>query len=515
MSDNTTSSQTGQPLSRAFAGVVAGAARLLIGGELTTGDGERLVVEDPFLAAPLGTLRAAGPAQVAAAVRAARAAAPGWARTSPAARAEALHAIAASLRARSAELAAVMAAEGGKPLAENRDEIAQAAGAFDFYAQLGRASAGRVVPAPEHGQLSLVLKQPVGVVGCITPWNFPLLLWAWKAAPALAAGNAIVCKPSELTPFATLLLAGSLEHLPAGVVNLLAGGPQVGEAIVADAGVDCVAFTGSVAAGRRIGSLAAGRIARVNLELGGKDPFIVCEDVADELALVARAAAWSAFFNAGQVCAGAERFYVVEPLYEPFVEALAAETGRLVVGDPFDPATDVGPLASAPQRARVQAQLDAALAAGAELRCGGQRPPAPATGHFMTPGVVTGAPESSALMREETFGPLAPVARVRDLDEAIARANASDLGLGATVCTRDLDAALTAAHGLECGMVWINDPLTENDASPFGGAKRSGLGRELGDEGLDAFRETKRVHVDGRVRAREWWFPYAPDAVRA
>jgi betaine-aldehyde dehydrogenase len=246
----------------------------------------------------------------------------------------------------------------------------------------------------------------------------------------------------------------------------------------------------------------------VNLELGGKDPFIVCEDVAEDLGLVARAAAWSAFFNAGQVCAGAERFYVVESLYEPFVEALVAETGRLVVGDPFDAGTDVGPLVSARQRGQVQAQLDAALAAGAALRCGGERPAAPASGHFMTPGVVTGAPESSALMRDETFGPLAPVASVRDLDEAIVRANASDLGLGATVCTRSLDHALTAAHGLQSGMVWINDPLTENDASPFGGAKRSGLGRELGDEGLDAFRETKRVHIDGRIRAREWWFPY-------
>src|SRR5690348_5657402 len=209
-----------------------------------------------------------------------------------------------------------MTLEGGKPLIENTDELGWTAAAFDYYAEMGRNFAGRVIPPIESTQLALVLKEPLGVVGCIVPWNYPLLLLAWKLAPVLAAGNTAVCKPSELTPLSTLALAGCFDHLPRGVVNLLAGAAATGEAIVRDERVDCIAFTGSVETGKRIAVLAAERVARINLEMGGKDPFIVCPDVADAIDIAARGGAWAAFLNAGQVCTSAERFYVMDDVYE-------------------------------------------------------------------------------------------------------------------------------------------------------------------------------------------------------
>ena len=228
-----------------------------------------------------------------------------------------------------------------------------------------------MIPPIESTQLALVLKEPVGVVACIVPWNYPLLLLAWKLAPALAAGNTTVCKPSELTPLATLQAAECFEHLPAGVVNLIAGDGTVGALVVADERVDCVAFTGSVQTGKRIASVCAERIARVNLELGGKDPFIVCADVADVIEIAARGGAWAAYLNAGQVCTSSERFYVMREVYDEYVEAFVDHSRSLVLGDPLDPATDIGPMVSAAQRAKVVDQLEAAVAAGAQVLHGG------------------------------------------------------------------------------------------------------------------------------------------------
>src|SRR3712207_2899570 len=236
-------------------------------------------------------------------------------------RAELLHEVATRLRSRTDELADLMTREGGKPLVENSDEVGWTAAAFDYYAEMGRNFAGRVIPSIESTQLSLVLKEPMGVVGCIVPWNYPLLLLAWKVAPALAAGNTVVAKPSELTPLSTLALAPVFDHLPPGVVNLLAGEGAVGERIVTDERVDCIAFTGSVETGKRIAKLAADRVARINLELGGKDPFIVCADVAERIEVAAKGGAWAAFLNAGQVCTSAERFYVMEAVFDDYVQA--------------------------------------------------------------------------------------------------------------------------------------------------------------------------------------------------
>ena len=479
--------------------------RLLIGGELVAGEGAALDVEDPAREETIATVGSASPEQVDAAVRSAAEASREWGRLPAAERAEALHEIATRMRARTDELAELMTREGGKPLIENRDEVGWTASAFDFYAEVARSTAGRVIPPIESTQLALVLKEPLGVVACIVPWNYPLLLLAWKLAPALAAGNATVGKPSELTPLSTLALAPTVDHLPAGVVNLVAGAGDVGELLVEDPRVDGIAFTGSVATGTRIAERAAARIARVNLELGGKDPFIVCADVAEEIEIAARGGAWAAFLNAGQVCTSAERFYVERRVYEPFVEAFVEHTRSLNVGDPFDPQTDVGPMVSARQRAKALGHVEAAVAAGATLLVGAE---GRERGHYLTPAVLTGVPEQTDVLREETFGPVAPIVPVDSLDEAIALANDSPYGLGANVYTRDLETAVRCMRELRAGTVWINDPLTDNDAGPFGGMKRSGLGRELGAEGLEAFQETKHVHLETRLEVKEWWYPY-------
>jgi betaine-aldehyde dehydrogenase len=487
--------------------VAAVETRLLIGGEQVAGEGAPLAVENPATEETLAEVGLPSAEQADAAVARAREAARGWGATPAVERGEMLHEVAARLRARTDEVARVMTLEGGKPLIENSDEVGWTAAAFDYYAEMGRNFAGRVIPSIESTQLALVLKEPMGVVACVVPWNYPLLLLAWKLAPALAAGNVAVCKPSELTPLSTLMLADCLDHLPPGVVNLLAGAGDVGEALVADERVDCVAFTGSVETGKSIARTCADRVARINLELGGKDPFIVCDDVAAEIAVAARGGAWAAYLNAGQVCTSAERFYVMEPVYDDFVSAFVEHADSLVVGDPLDRRTDVGPMASASQRAKVERQVDAAVGAGATLVRGGDRA-GHDRGHFYAPAVVTGAPGETDLLREETFGPVAPIVRVKTLDEAIELANGTRFGLGANVYTRDLQTVFRCMREIRAGTVWFNDPLTDNDAGPFGGMKQSGLGRELGQEGLEAFQETKHVHIETSLAPKEWWYPY-------
>ena len=482
--------------------------RLLIGGEQVKGDGETLSVENPFSGGTVAEVGAASPEQLDAAIEAAREASREWARMPAVDRGELLHEAARRLRDRSEKLAEAMTQEGGKPLIENRDEIDWTAACLDYYAEIGRDSAGRVIPSIESTQLSLVLKEPMGVVGCIVPWNYPLLLLGWKLAPAIAAGNTVVCKPSELTPISTLMLADCLDHLPDGVVNIVAGAGDGGARIAADERVDCIAFTGSVETGKKVARAAVERIARINLEMGGKDPFIVCADVAGQIEVAAKGGAWAAFLNSGQVCTSAERFYVAEEVYDDYLQAFKDYTESLVIGDPMEKNTDIGPMVSAAQRQKVVDQVEAAVGAGAEVVTGGgdggQK-----QGHFFAPAVVTGASSETALLSEETFGPVAPLVPVRSLDQAIELANSTRFGLGANVYTSDFKTILRCMREIKAGTVWFNDPLTDNDAGPFGGYKQSGLGRELGQEGLEAFQETKHVHIESEVAPKEWWYPYS------
>jgi acyl-CoA reductase-like NAD-dependent aldehyde dehydrogenase len=483
--------------------------RLLIRGERVAGDGRPLDVENPATEETVASVGLPSAEQLDAAVAGAGEAFGGWAGTPAIERADFLHEVAARLRARTDELARVMTAEGGKPLVENTDEVGWTAAAFDYYAEMGRNFAGRVIPPIESTQLALVVKEPIGPWACIVPWNYPLLLLAWKVAPALAAGNTVVAKPSELTPLSTLMLADCFGHLPAGVVNLVAGAGDVGAALVEDQRIAGVAFTGSVETGKKVAAACAQRVARMNLEMGGKDPFIVCADVAGDVQVAARGGAWAAYLNAGQVCTSAERFYVAREVYDDFLSEFADYTSSLRVGDPTDESTDLGPMVSAPQRAKVEAQLSAAVEAGAELVVGGDHAGFE-RGHFLAPAVVTGAPETTELLREETFGPVAPIVPVDSLDEAIRLANGTRFGLGANVYTRDLETAVRCMREIRAGTVWLNDPLTDNDAGPFGGMKQSGFGRELGQEGLEAFQDTKHVHIETKIGLKDWWYPYGP-----
>jgi acyl-CoA reductase-like NAD-dependent aldehyde dehydrogenase len=482
--------------------------RMLIGGELIAGDGPPLEVENPFTEETIASVGTPSEEQLGAALAGAGEAAREWGRAPAVDRGELLREVATRLRARTDELAEVMTMEGGKPLVENSDEVGWTAACLDYYAEIGRDSAGRVIPSIESSQLSLVLKEPLGVIGCIVPWNYPLLLLAWKMAPALAAGNAVVCKPSELTPLSTLMLAPCLDHLPKGVVNLIAGGGEVGAAIASDPRVDGVAFTGSVETGKKVARACVDRVARINLEMGGKDPFIVCSDVADRIEVAAKGGAWAAFLNSGQVCTSAERFYVMEEVYDAYLDAFVDYTRGLVIGDPMESATDIGPMVSSRQRQKVMDQVEAAVGAGAEVVVGGDSGGRD-RGHFYAPAVITGAPAETDLLREETFGPVAPLVPVKSLDEAIELANSTPYGLGANIYTQDFKTILRCMREVKAGTVWFNDPLTDNDAGPFGGFKQSGLGRELGREGLEAFQETKHVHIESEVEPKDWWYPYS------
>ena len=480
---------------------------MLIGGERLEGGGNPVEVVNPATEETIGEVRSATPEQVTTATRAARAAFRDWRRTPAPERGAMLHGLAAWINEHSDDLATTLTREGGKPLVENRDEMGWSASCLDFYAEIGRLERGRVVPSGEADQLSLVIKEPYGVVAAIVPWNYPILLLMWKLAPALAAGNTVVVKPSPYTPLSTLQMCDAFASLfPPGVVNVVTGEAEVGAALAGSDDVALVAFTGSVDTGKNVMRAAAESLKKVHLELGGKDAFIVCDDV--DLEVAAKGAVWAAYLNSGQVCTSAERYYVLPQVYDDFLEMFVSETRKIVVGDPMKDDTDMGPLVRSAQRDRVEAQLAGARAGGASILYGGDRGDF-GVGYFLTPAVVVDVDDGMELMSKETFGPVAPIAKVRDLDEAIARTNASEYGLGANVYTRRLDYMMKAMEEIEAGTVWFNDPLTDNEAAPFGGMKASGNGRELGPEGLDDFRQSKHVHIDSKMDAKTWWYPYA------
>jgi betaine-aldehyde dehydrogenase len=305
----------------------------------------------------------------------------------------------------------------------------------------------------------------------------------------------------------------AFERLPEGVVNAVSGyGPEAGRALVQHREVELVAFTGSQATGRAVAVACAEQLKKCHLELGGNDPFIVDEGV--DLDVAARGAAWACYLNMGQVCTSAERFYVVGKVYDEFVDRFVAFTRTLRIGDPMGPDVDLGPMVSAAQRDKVEKKVAESVAAGARVIVGGRRPERFARGFYYEPTALVDVGASSPLLREETFGPVAPLVRCRDIDEAIALADASEFGLGASIYTNNLEHAMRAMESIHAGTFWINDPLTDNDAGPFGGMRRSGLGRELGSEGLEDFRDSKHVHLDYVIGAKPYWYPYRYDRPR-
>ncbi|HEY7339415.1 MAG TPA: aldehyde dehydrogenase family protein [Ktedonobacterales bacterium] len=479
-----------------------------INGALRAGaSGQTIPVQDPATEEVIDHVPAGNAEDVRAAVDAASAAFCDWRRLSAGERAEMLHEVAAKLTAKTEALATLLTREGGKPLVENRDEMGWSAACFRYYAELGRNTRGRVIPSIEPSQLALVLKEPYGVVGAIVPWNYPILLMAWKVAPALAAGNTVVIKPSEMTPLSTLALAEVFDHLPPGVVNIVTGyGKEAGEPLVLDPRVRVIAFTGSLETGRHIARIAADQIKKLHLELGGKDAFIVAEDA--DLEIAVPGVAWAALLNTGQVCTSTERVYVHEGIAPRFIERIVEYARGLRLGSGLNPETDVGPMIGAQYRAKVEAHVEDARSRGARILAGGQRPAGQPRGFFYEPTVLTGVDHSMRIMREETFGPTIPIMTYHHFDEAIQLANDSPFGLGANLYTHDARKVKQFYEEVQAGTLWVNDPLTDNDAGPFGGMKMSGNGRELGEEGLDEFRETKHLHWDFEGGAKSWWYPY-------
>src|SRR3989449_938452 len=380
--------------------------RMFINGEFVESlSGETFAVENPATQDPIDEAPRARADDADRAVIAALKAQDDWRFVPGIEKGELLHAVARNIREHQRQLATLLTKEGGKPLIENMDEVEWVAACFDYYAEIGRHESGRVIPPVQRHQMNFVMKEPYGVVVCIVPWNYPLLLMSWKVAPALAAGNAVIIKPSEHTPLSTLLLAElAFQDLPKGIVNVVTGyGQEVGEPLVRHRHTHVVAFTGSVATGKRIAQLAAERVKKVNLELGGNDPFIICDDV--DLEVAVRAAVWAGYLNMGQVCTSGERFYVFDSVADKFIDRFVEFTGSLRIGNPMGPDVDLGPMISATQREKVEHKLDQVREMGATVLCGGKRPASQPRGYYFEPTVVIDVDHSMPLMREETFGP--------------------------------------------------------------------------------------------------------------
>ncbi len=478
---------------------------LLIDGAFELGSAEPFVILNPATGAPIDSVAAASPDQVDSAVAAAVRAQTSWRTLSQPERSAAMHAVAAEIRSRKDDLADIVTLETGRPYARNLLYVDMIADLFRQYAELARLHGGRIAPSNEAGQLSLVVRVPYGVIATLVPWNYPLLLLAFKVAPALATGNTVVIKPASETTLTTLVLAEVFAATtPPGVVNVVAGsGRTVGEQLVRHPHTDMVAFTGSTEVGAEIGSIC-GRMAKpTHLELGGKDPAIVFDDVDADLA--AKAVVWASFLNAGQVCTSTERVYVQRSIYDRFVDRVVELASGLRVGDPFIPATQIGPMRNERGRAKVREQLAAAQAGGAEILTGGAIPDG-SSGFYLQPTVVVDVDHSMDLMQEETFGPVLPIMAFDDDDQAFALAADTPYGLGASCYTHTPDRVRRAYEELTVGTVWVNDPVVDNLAAPFGGMRASGNVRELGLEGMEAFTSMRHVHWNMRQEDKPWWF---------
>lgn len=421
-----------------------------------------------------------------------------WGGTSSHHRGQILARAAARIREQAEEIAIILTAEQGKPQREAIDEVRGAARVFEYYAGLS-SNPLATVQHLEDGSEAMVLREPIGVCGAILPWNMPALLMAWKVGPALLTGNTVVLKPATATPLTPLMLASALHDagLPNGVLNVVTGaGDEVGEEIVRSKQIRKVSFTGSTQTGKRIMTLAAHDLKRLTLELGGSDPMIICAD-ADIPKAVAGAVA-GRFYNAGQICTAVKRLYVVDAVADQVIEQLTEKVGQITVGDGMKPEVKMGPLSSLQGRESIRSIVrqvvdreEGRVIAGGELPQGDEY----LRGNFYTPTLVTDVAPDSILLREEIFGPVLPIVRVKDVNEAITAANSTRYGLGASVWTSDPKTIRAAIGGLKAGIVWVNQHLKIPPEVPFGGVKESGVGRENGIQSLDAYTEAKTVLV--------------------
>jgi len=421
-----------------------------------------------------------------------------WADKTPYERGAVLKQAADLMRARADDLARTMVLESGKPIAQARGEWLVSADLFEWYAEEGKRAYGRLVPSRAATRRHFVLKQPIGVVGVITAWNFPAYNVARAGAAALAAGCAVVVRPSEYTPLTAMAMVNILAEagMPPGVINLVNGEPDaMGQEMLAHPACAKIHFTGSARVGKHLMDGASKTVTRLSLELGGNAPVLVCSDV--DLEQVTAGAVTSKFRNSGQVCIAPQRFFVHRSIADEFVERAASQVASLRVGSGLDPDTQIGPLINAKQRDRVDALVEAARTAGARVHAGGAKSARHARGYFYEPTVIAGVTTTMPLYREEVFGPVMPVVSFDDLDEAIAEANATRYGLAAYVWTSNLRTAIRAYERLEFGLIGVNDWTPHAVEAPFPGWKESGLGKEGGLEGLEEYLETKVVTIGG------------------
>lgn len=421
-----------------------------------------------------------------------------WSETTPYERAAVLMKAADWIRSRVDEFPPITTEECGKPLAQSRGEWVTAGNLFEWYAEEGKRNYGRTIPARKADRRLMVIQQPVGVVGTITAWNFPVYnpVRAWAAA--LAAGCTVVGRPSEYTPRSAMILAQALHEAgaPPGVINLLSGEPEaMGQAMLDDPRLRKISFTGSTRVGKILMDGASRSMTRLGLELGGNAPVLIFPDV--DVAEVAKQSVLWKNRNAGQVCIAPQRFFVHSSIAEEFIDHSTDLMQKVKLGNGLDAATDVGPLINAPQRERVETLLSGAVAAGAQVLVGGERPADMAKGYFYKPTVLANVQPGMEIYGAEIFGPVMPVIPFSDVDEAIAMANDTEYGLSAYAMTNDLNTTIRLYEELEYGMVAINDWLPSTPEAPFGGVKQSGLGREVGAEGFMDYVESKTVFIGG------------------
>lgn len=475
-----------------------GRAQLIDGEWVDALEGGTWDVVDPATEEKVATVPFGGRADVFRAIEVALAAFPAWSARTPYDRGAILARAAAMIRERAGDLAPITVSESGKPLAEAKGEWMVVGDLFEYYAEEGKRAYGRVVPSRRPGRRLMVIRQPLGVVGVITAWNFPAYNPARSWSAALAAGCTVVARPSEFTPLTAMALAKILVEagVPKGVINVVNGDPEsMGQAMLDHPGLKKISFTGSTRVGRILMEGAARTVTRLSLELGGNAPVLILPDV--DVEQVARSAAVARFRNAGQVCVAPQRFFVHESQAEKFTAALAPRVAALTPGHGFDPATKIGPLINARQRDRVEALVEGARGLGAKVAAGGKRPANLPKGYFYEPTVVSEVRPGMPIVDEETFGPVLTVLRFEDLDAAIAAANCTPYGLAAYVWTRDLEAALKVSEGLEFGMVAVNDWVPHATEVPFSGWKQSGVGHESGPEGLLDYMDTKVIGLGG------------------
>ncbi|MDI6651577.1 aldehyde dehydrogenase [Gluconobacter japonicus] len=461
--------------------------------------GEWISVENPATKETVGQAARGGEADLDRAVAAAKAAFPAWSRKTATERADYVHVLKDLVKRDKEKLAEIITSEMGKPLKEARVEVDFAIGLLRFAAENTLRLQGEIIPGSTPDEKILIDRVPLGVIGAITAWNFPLALCARKIGPAIAAGNTIVVKPHELTPLASLHLANLVEEakIPKGVVNIVTGdGPEVGVPLVAHPDVKLITMTGSTPAGKKIMAAAAETLKEVRLELGGKAPFLVMEDA--DLEKAAEAAVQSRFMNTGQVCTCNERTYIHEAVYDEFVQKVRQKIADLKVGLPTDPETDMGPKVSEDELKKVHEMVEKAVRQGAKLETGGKRLTGGVydKGYFYAPTLLTNVSQDMDIVHNEVFGPVMSLIKVKDFDQALAWANDCRYGLSAYLFTKDLGRILRMTRELEFGEVYVNRPGGEAPQGFHHGYKESGLGGEDGQHGLEAYVQTKTVYLN-------------------